>query len=249
MDATDPQPKPYPDFPPRPQFSLRLLLLAPVWLAVAFAVYHYLGAWGLLPWLFLWIVLVPMMCRRVTITEGVMVLVLLGILAALLLPSGQYATTSGRRLECANHLKQIGLAIHGYNDVYGCFPPAYGADENGRTMTNFVAVVGPKTCWPGDKCVKLDDITDGMSNTFLVVEVRGRGIHWMEPRDLDATQMPRQLNPKTGRGISSGHRGGGANFALADGSVRFLPDTTSPTELDARLTIAGGEPTTSDGGK
>jgi len=108
------------------------------------------------------------------------------------------------------------------------------------TMTSYVAVVGPDTAWPESNPTTLDDFTDGTSNTLLVVEVANSGIHWMEPRDLHVVQMVPGVNPKAGQGISSLHKGG-ANVCFADVSVRFLPETLSRQQLEALLTIAGGE--------
>jgi hypothetical protein len=106
--------------------------------------------------------------------------------------------------------------------------------------TSYVVVSGGGTAWPGAKAVKFGDMTDGTSNTILVVEVQHSGIHWMEPRDLDVTQLPLSLNAPRGPCISSEHKHG-AHVGLADGSVRFLPnDLPSPT-LRALLTIDGRE--------
>jgi len=116
--------------------------------------------------------------------------------------------------------------------------PADGA--RGKCQTSYVAVVGPGTAWPGAKSIDIADIKDGASNTILVVEVHNSGISWMEPRDLDVSQMPMNINPKTGLGISSGHPKC-AQAARADGSVFVLDENTPPATIRAMLTIAGGE--------
>ena len=113
-------------------------------------------------------------------------------------------------------------------------------DEPPELATSYVAVVGPNTAWPGEKSLRLDDFTDGTANTILLVEVADSGIHWLEPRDLHVRQMAPGVNPKSGQGISSVHRGG-ANVVFADGSVHFIRDDITPELLRALLTPAGGE--------
>jgi hypothetical protein len=53
----------------------------------------------------------------------------IGVLVALVLPAVQAARESARRIECANNLKQIGLALHGYHDLLNTFPPGWRDDH------------------------------------------------------------------------------------------------------------------------
>lgn len=53
------------------------------------------------------------------------------------------AIAAARQRECANKLKQIGIALRAYHEVYGCFPAPYIADANGKPMTSWRAAILP----------------------------------------------------------------------------------------------------------
>lgn len=138
----------------------------------------------------------------------------------------------------------------GSGDPWGSF--ATGNPHNGT-------IVGP-----GSGKTQMRDITDGSSNTLLAGEaawnlpdylftsgpcsgqIRWGFTYWSSPYPLATaftTMAP--FNPKKGGALvlsrfRSEHIGG-SQFALTDGSVRFISENVSQILLDAAGTRSGGE--------
>ena len=231
----------------------------------------------------------PLRRRAVFATYAVV-----AILVALLVPSVEHAREAARRSSCNCNLKQLGLALQNYADVYKCFPPAYVTDAKGNRMhswrmlllpfleqkplyeqydfsepwngphnrlladkippvygcpsddlrgpgqVSYLAVTGPGTVWPGNRCATFGDIKDGTSNTLIIVESVGSGIHWMEPRDLPFEALAKGINANQGLGVCSRHDGV-AEVSFCDGSVKPIGASVSARTLGALATKAGGE--------
>jgi hypothetical protein len=219
-------------------------------------------------------------------------MLLVGIALAVTVPAYRAFRRAGQRMESANNLHQIGIALHNYHDVWNTFPPAHLCDASGKpvhswrvlispfvqkssfydrynfaepwngpnnrqlenmlrwcwrapgdpknsVLTSYVAIVGPGTPWPDSQSTNLTNISDGTSNTVLIVEISHSDIHWMEPRDLPIEELEAWLDPKHKPRLGGEIEGG--LVVYADGSVHFIPRTATIKEWRALLTPAGND--------
>jgi prepilin-type processing-associated H-X9-DG protein len=121
--------------------------------------------------------------------------------------------------------------------VYGC-PSRNLASEPGQTAYRVFS--GPTALIHPTRPTQLADVTDGLSNTLMVVE-SSQAVPWTKPDDLVTDDVaPPGANPTPHLGAGS-HHPGGFNAAFGDGSVRFLKLSVNPQTFRALITKSGGE--------
>lgn len=89
-------------------------------------------------------------------------------LPALLLPAVQSAREEARKMQCSTNMKQIGISLHNYHDIYGSFPPAYTVDEDGKPLHSWRVRLLPfidKDCAVLYNQIKLDEPWDSPHNS------------------------------------------------------------------------------------
>lgn len=119
----------------------------------------------------------------------------------------------------------------------------HGNHRPGTVTTNYLAVVGKDTLWPGASARTTKEVTDQHSTTIMVVENSGEKIHWMEPRDLQFDSMSFVVNSP--HGVSSKYLA--PAVIMLNNSLRRLEANLPKQVLRALLTVDGGESITSTG--
>lgn len=101
--------------------------------------------------------------------------------------------------------------------------------------TTYHAATGERMLFPPDHEIKFADVTDGLSNTLMVLEGNAASqVPWTSPEYLEIDDNDPLANFR-------GARPGGFHAAIGDGSVRFLADMIDWEVFKALLTRDGQE--------
>ncbi|WP_197446628.1 DUF1559 family PulG-like putative transporter [Tautonia plasticadhaerens] len=94
-----------------------------------------------------------------------------------------------------------------------------------------------------NRATRMADIHDGMSQTTMLVESSIGLAPWTAGGPSSVRGVDPATRPYLGPGRAfGGYHPGGANLAMADGSVTYVRNTIDPAVFEAMSTIAGGEP-------
>lgn len=87
--------------------------------------------------------LAPTKRYGLSVGEFLVSLAIIAILVALFLPTTMTPRDLPRRNQCRHQLKQIGIALHNYEEEYGSFPPAFTMDANGQPLHSWRTLILP----------------------------------------------------------------------------------------------------------
>ena len=142
-----------------------------------------------------------------TLVELLVVIAIIGILIALLLPAVQAAREAARRAQCANNLKQIGLAMHNYHVTNGRFPLGDLLDgpEWPYLLYYILPYIEQQSLYEGLQIAQTTNVRPWYSNAAST---------W--PQQVQGVSVAEYLCPSDGRGgqtkgVTNGVQGAGPN--------------------------------------
>lgn len=162
---------------------------------------------------------------RFTLLHLVAAVGIIGLLIGLMLPARRTARGAAKRLQCQSNLKQIALALQGYERAYKALPPAHTVDASGQPLHSWRTLILPF----------LDE-----QELYETIDLSKP---WNDPanaRAFQTTVRPYQC-PEAGRGdnTTSYLAIAAPNGCFRPGQPRRLAEITDPHALTLMLIEAG----------
>jgi serine/threonine protein kinase len=152
-----------------------------------------------------------------------------GLFVALLIPAVQAAREAARRAQSSNNLKQLGLALHNYHDVYNSFPPAVVRDADGKALYSGRVLLLPY--------LEQQNLYQSLDLTQAWDSPRNRRLTGMPlPVFMDPSDPVSELVPRTNYRFVTG---AGTMFE-GDKSVRLMNITDGTSHTIAMVEMQSG---------
>jgi hypothetical protein len=164
------------------------------------------------------------------------------------LPPAYLCDQNGKPIHSWQSLAKPFLGYYGWRRAYSLKEPWNGphnrelvsypdhtfqcptAGNRSGMTTDYVAVVGPDTMWPGRERVKLPSEKDGNQDTILLIEMPDSDYSTLEPRSPTVEEFLERVKSPTGEGIRCIHPKGLA-YVTVGGDVRWFPPSTDPETI------------------